>query len=197
MATAKKSVFDTLSEINVSKYVEKKGGLDYISWSYAWTLLKMKYPDSNRTVYESEHSGLNYFSDGQTCYVKVGVTINKQEIVDMLPVMDFRNRSIPVSKVTSMDVNSAIQRSTVKCIAMHGLGLSLYTGEDIPQPTMSAPKEKVLKELKVGDNNWVNILKYMGQNKDKSLEEISQMVESRYKVTAPVKKALQTESEKA
>ena len=105
-----KSVFETLAAINVYDYIDKRGGLSYVSWANAWMLLKREFPTATRTIYEHDHTGMNYFSDGRTCYVKVGVTINKQEIIDMLPVMDFRNKSISVDSVTSMDVNKAIQR---------------------------------------------------------------------------------------
>ena len=91
-------------------------------------MLKKAYPNAQRKVYESDHTGLNFFTDGKTCYVKVGIVVNDIEHIDYLPVMDFRNKSITVDKVTSTDVNKAIQRATAKAIAMHGLGLSLWTG---------------------------------------------------------------------
>lgn len=126
-----KSVFKTLSSINVKDKIERKGNLDYISWANAWAMLKLQYPDAQRKVYEHDATGFNYFNDGRTAYVKVGITVEGMEHIDYLPIMDHRNNAIPVEKITATDVNKSIQRSTAKAIAMHGLGLSLWTGEDI------------------------------------------------------------------
>ena len=131
MATAKKkSVFETLSVVDVTPYIEKKGGLDYLSWATAWSLLKGIYPNSTRKIYEHDHTGLNFFTDGQTAYVKVGITVEGEEHIDMLPVMDYRNKSISVDKMSSFDVNKTIQRATAKAIGMHGIGITLWKGED-------------------------------------------------------------------
>ena len=132
MAQKKASVFESLNSINVNEKTEKKGNLTYLSWAWAWAEVKKLYPDIQRTVYESEN-GINYFTDGKSCWVKVGVTINGLEHIDYLPVMDFRNNSILLEKVTSFDVNKAIQRSTTKALALHGLGLYIYAGEDLPE----------------------------------------------------------------
>lgn len=133
MAEKEKSVFEVLSSIDVSDKVERKGNLSYVSWATAWAELKKAYPDANSTIYEREtdHGPVNYFTDGKTCWVKTGVTVNGIEHIEMLYVMDFRNNSIPLDKVTSKDVNTAIQRSITKAIARHGLGISVYQGEDI------------------------------------------------------------------
>ena len=116
------SVFETLSFINVNDKKSKKNNLDYLSWAFAWAEVKKVYPEANSKVYENEH-GLNYHTDGRTAWVKVGMTIEGIEHIEYLPVMDYRNQSIPVEKLTSMDVNKAIQRGLVKAIARHGLGL--------------------------------------------------------------------------
>lgn len=126
-----KSVFLTLNEINVNDKTEMKGKLTYLSWAWAWGEVKKKYPDAAYTVYENK-DGWNYFTDGRTCWVKTGVTINGQEHIEYLPVMDNLNRSIPADKVTSFDVNKTIQRSITKACARHGLGLYIYAGEDLP-----------------------------------------------------------------
>ena len=126
------TIYTTLVNEEVNHLTEKKGKFTYLSWAYAWAKVKSLYPESNRTVYESEHTGLNYFTDGNTAYVKVGVTIEGLEHIDYLPIMDFKNNSIKVENVTSFNVNKTIQRSMVKAIAMHGLGLSLWAGEDMP-----------------------------------------------------------------
>lgn len=126
------SVFETLNNINVNDKTEKKNGLTYLSWAWAWGEVKKVYPEANYIVYENEH-GWNYFTDGKTCWVKTGVIIEGIEHIEYLPVMDFRNKSIPLENVTSFDVNKAIQRSLTKALARHGLGLYIYAGEDLPE----------------------------------------------------------------
>lgn len=139
----KQSVFETLFKINVNDKVEKKGNLSYLSWAWAWGEVKKAFPDATYTVYEREtpHGPVFYFTDGRTCWVKTGVTINGLEHIEMLPVMDFSNRSIPLERLTSTDVNKAIQRSLTKAAARHGLGLYIYAGEDLPEEEAAAVKE--------------------------------------------------------
>ena len=126
------SVFAVLNAINVNEHTEKKNGLTYLSWAWAWQEVKKHYPDATYTIYENR-DGMNYHTDGRTCWVKTGVTINGIEHIEYLPVMDYRNASIPFDKVTSFDVNKAIQRSLTKAVARHGLGLYIYAGEDLPE----------------------------------------------------------------
>lgn len=127
--------FAVLNAINVNDKAEKKNGLTYLSWAWAWAEVKKAFPDATYTVYErnTEFGPVNYFTDGRTCWVKTGVTINAIEHIEELPVMDFKNRSIPLESVNSMDVNKAIQRSLTKACARHGLGLYIYAGEDLPE----------------------------------------------------------------
>ena len=126
------SAFATLNSIDCSAHIEHKNGLSYLSWAWAWAEVKKAYPDATYRVYERE-DGCIYWTDGRTCWVKTGVTVDGIEHIEYLPVMDFRNASIPVEKVTSMDVNKAIQRSLTKACARHGLGLYIYAGEDLPE----------------------------------------------------------------
>lgn len=124
--------FVELNNINVQDKIEKKNGLSYLSWAWAWGELKKRHPDATYTIYENA-DGWNYHTDGNTCWVKTGVTINGIECIEYLPVMDFKNKSIPLGNVTSFDVNKAIQRSLTKAVARHGLGLYVYAGEDLPE----------------------------------------------------------------
>ncbi|MBO5837298.1 MAG: DUF1071 domain-containing protein [Oscillospiraceae bacterium] len=124
--------FCTLNSINVNDKTEKKGGLTYLSWALAWGEVKKLFPDATYTIYEASN-GWNYHTDGRTCWVKTGVTVNGIEHIEYLPVMDNRNNSISAEKVTSFDVNKAIQRSLTKAVARHGLGLYIYAGEDLPE----------------------------------------------------------------
>lgn len=128
----KTSVYATLNSINVNDNVEQKNGLTYLSWAWAWAKVKEHFPDSIYTIYENAN-GWFYHTDGNTAWVKTGVTINGIEHIEYLPVMDNRNRSIPVASLTSFDVNKAIQRSLTKACARHGLGLYIYAGEDLPE----------------------------------------------------------------
>ena len=161
-------VFSVLNEINVNDHTEKKNGLTYLSWAWAWADVKKKFPAASYTIYENA-SGWNYHTDGKTCWVKTGVTIEGLEHIEYLPVMDYRNASITLEKVTSYDVNKSIQRSLTKACARHGLGLYIYAGEDLPesdqpqQPAMATrfppPAEwiacsdcdRVIKDCKIGD----------------------------------------------
>ena len=127
----KESVFEVLNAINCNEHIEKKNGLSYLSWAWAWSICKKHYPNAFYTIYEREN-GIPYFTDGKTCWVKTGVTVEGQEHIEFLPIMDYRNVSIPLEKVTSMDMNKAIQRSLTKALARHGLGLYIYAGEDLP-----------------------------------------------------------------
>ena len=131
---ADKNYFIELYEEDVSAYVEKKNGLNYVSWAYAWKGIKEKHPQATYTIYENP-DGWNYFTDGRTCWVKTGVTIDGLEHIEYLPVMDYRNKSIPLERVTSFDVNTAIQRSLTKACGRHGYGLKVYAGEDVEAAT--------------------------------------------------------------
>ena len=145
----KKSVFQTLFEINVNKQIEKKNGLNYLSWAYAWGEVKKIYPSATYKVYETEN-GCIYHTDGRTCWVKTGVIIEGLEHIEYLPVMDYKNKSILLENITSFDVNKAIQRSLTKALARHGLGLYIYAGEDLPEAEIEkiTPREaKILKSI--------------------------------------------------
>ena len=128
--------FETLAAINCNDKTEKKNGLTYLSWAWAWDQFKRLFPDSYYTIYEGQ-GGCLYHTDGHTCWVKTGVTLVdgdfSLEHIEYLPVMDFKNRSIPLEQITSFDANKAIQRSLTKAVARHGLGLYIYAGEDLPE----------------------------------------------------------------
>ena len=187
-----KSVYENLSSINIKDKIETKGKMDYLSWANAWQLLKQNYPEATRVVYEDPQTGWNYFTDGRSAWVKVGIKVNDLEHIDYLPIMDFRNNAVPIDRVTATDVNKTIQRSTAKAIAMHGLGLSLWTGEDVPE-LVTAKKdttEQSLIELKINDENWVKVMKYVADNKSLGLSKIVEQLERKYKVTSTIKKSI-------
>jgi len=191
------SVFQTLSTISVKDKIERKGNLDYLSWANAWATLKQHYPNAQRKVYEHDHSGFNYFTDGRSAWVKVGIIVDELEHIDYLPVMDFRNNAISIDKITATDVNKTIQRSTAKAIAMHGLGLSLWTGEDVPELVAALEKSEATADdskeiLKKGTDNWEKVVKYVQANKTLGLEKIGLQLNRKYTISPALKKELAT-----
>ena len=184
------NVYKNLSAISVADKVEKKGAYPYLFWAWAWHYVKQEYPTANRIVYENE-MGMPYFTDGKFANVKVGIVINDIEHIDYLPVLDNANRSIPLTKMTSFDVNNAIQRATAKAIAMHGLGLSLWIGEDTGR--LNEAKDKpVQKEqtFELTTDKWDKVLMYVAKNKDKGLDYIVAQLSTKYKVTPAIKTKL-------
>lgn len=156
----KKSVFETLSAVDVSNHVEvismRKGpALKYVSWAWAWNMVKSIYPSANRVIEEfpefrfNEKTGawyatgqmLDYRITPEGCEVKVTVTIENEKYSERLYVMDMRNQ--PVAKPNIAQINKAQQRCLVKALAMAGLGLNLYAGEDLPMADINeADKEQ-------------------------------------------------------
>ena len=157
--------FKQLNSINVNDKIKSKMNLNYLSWSYAWGELLNNYPDAFMTVYtrsvetvetiiqEDKENGVTktttakstqdipYFSDGRSCFVKVGVTVGGVEYIEYYPIMGLKNDAIRASSVTMTDVNKALQRAFVKACARHGLGLYIYAGEDLPEAEKAAPVE--------------------------------------------------------
>ena len=141
--------FVILNNVNVNEHTEKKGKLTYLSWAWAWQEVKKRFPDAVYTIYE-DANGMFYHTDGRTCWVKTGVTINGIEHIEYLPVMDYQNKSIPLEEVKSFNVNTAIQRSLTKACARHGLGLYIYAGEDLPEAEQQEePKLDEAKQKKI------------------------------------------------
>jgi hypothetical protein len=158
----KKNSFEILNDINLVAKTKAKMGLSYLSWAYAWGELLKNFPDAFMTVYtdnydweetvtkteadgttttfkKTGHREIPYFNDGRSAYVKVGVTIDDKEYVEIYPIMDNHNKSLDINLVRSTDYNKAIQRAFVKACARHGLGLYIYAGEDIPESEKYAP----------------------------------------------------------
>jgi len=165
----KKSVFETLSAINVNEHKENKGKMTFLSWAWAWNEVKKLYPEMTTTVYENAE-GLNYHHDGKTAWVKTGVTIEGQEYIEYLPIMDFHNASIPIERLSSTDVNKGIQRGLTKAIARHGLGFYIYAGEDLPEAEVEAANAAEIAKAvqETSDQNLVN--QYI-QKLDKALSD--------------------------
>lgn len=169
--TKGKSVFDTLNAINVNEHIEKKETgetnpdgskkmLSYLSWVWAWGQVKEHYPDAS---YEVRHWGDNpYLNDDQLgIMVETSVTINDETISMWLPVMDGKNKAMKataysyktkygekrVEAATMFDINKAIMRCLAKNIAMFGLGLYIYAGEDLPQEEAAQAKSEMQSKI--------------------------------------------------
>lgn len=148
--------FKQLYDVDVNNKKKQKSGLNYISWAVAWAEIKKMFPDATYKIYEhtikiSEVVGEKtierdverpWFDDGNTGWVKTGVTINGIEHIEDLPILDFKNKSIPAGNITSADANKSIQRSLTKACARHGLGLYIYEGEDLPEESKELEKLK-------------------------------------------------------
>lgn len=139
--------FQQLYSLDVNKYVEQKNGLNYLSWAYAWAEFKKHYPDATYIVMKDEN-GKPYFGDPDIGYmVYTSVTAGGLTYEMWLPVMDNNNKSLKahsykfatrsgdrtVEAMTMFDVNKAVMRCLVKNLAMFGLGLYIYAGEDLPE----------------------------------------------------------------
>lgn len=144
------NVFETLNNSNVNGHTEEKNGLTYLSWAWAWAEVKKAYPDANYTI--EKFNGLPYVYDENTGYmVYTTVTIEGITHEMWLPVMDGANKAMKseqytykvkrygkeetktVAAATMFDVNKTIMRCLVKNLAMFGLGLYIYAGEDLPE----------------------------------------------------------------
>lgn len=139
--------FKKLCDININDKKKTKNGLNYLSWATCWSEVKKMFPDATFKIYEQSiylketSDGIEkervvdrpWFDDGRTGWVKTGVIINGIEHIEELPIMDFKNKSIPAANITSTDANKSIQRSLTKACARHGLGLYIYEGEDLPE----------------------------------------------------------------
>ena len=123
--TNKKSVWATLSAIDCSDHIEKKGQLSYLSWAWAWQALNERYPESTFEYFDPT------FLENGTVEVSVAVTVEGKTHTMWLPVMDNRNKSI--ANPTTRDISDSRIRCLVKAIAMHGLGLYIYAGEALPE----------------------------------------------------------------
>lgn len=174
------SMFEKLNAINVNDKTEQKNGLTYLSWAWAWQEIKKVDPKANYTIYENA-DGMFYHTDGMTAWVKTGVTVDGIEHIEYLPVMDYRNKSIPVGNITSFDVNKAIQRSLTKACARHGLGLYIYAGEDLPEaerPVFNNDTDKqaeIKRLIQITNTDTVVYLLAMSRHFKKEFKSVDDM----------------------
>ncbi len=140
----KKSVFQTLREIDLTEKHKEKNKLTYLPWANAWAAVKTVYPDA---TWHPVHFGDNLYStDGKTCRVETEVTIDGLTQGETLAVMDYRNAAIPFEKVTATDVDKSIRRCLTKNLALFGLDLNLWVGEEISDEVKELREEEEAKE---------------------------------------------------
>lgn len=212
-----KSIFETLNSINVNDKVEKKKELTYLSWAWAWAEVKKAYPNASYNVMFDPTTQKPYFYDESLGYmVMTSVTIDGQTLEMWLPVMDGANQAMKnesyeyttrygvktVEAATMFDINKTLMRCLTKNLAMFGLGLYIYAGEDLPEVTetkvVAKPKKEAAKkevntiELKVGDENWPNVEKYVLANKAKDITYICNQLSRKYTYSPEVVEKLKS-----
>lgn len=152
-----KTIFQTLSEIDISPKIKQKNKMDYLPWSSAWDFVKNKYPTATYNIVKTEN-GCIYHNDGRTCWVETSMTIDGETQTEILPVLNFRNEAIGYDKVTTSDVNKSIKRCLVKNLALFGLGLSLWNGEELSD-NAKRKKDEDEKPLRDVQTKLVELLK--------------------------------------
>jgi hypothetical protein len=205
----KKTVFERLSAINVNEHVEKKDNLTYLSWAWAWSETKRACPDATYKIGETTYDD----ALGFMCHTTV--TIEGETLEMWLPVMDGKNKSMKktaysystrfgdkqVDAATTFDINKTIMRCLVKNLAMFGLGIYIYAGEDLPEGESTttkaeAPKKTApavgdaLPDLKKGTANWDAVVKYVTANKSLGIEKIGSQITRKYKISPALKKEI-------
>ena len=156
--TETETAWSVLSKIDVSEHVEKKNNLTYLSWAWAWGMLKDKYPLATfeKHWFAHECGRLPYAIDpaGNT-FVSVTVTIedidgNKEAMTEVMPVLNHANK--PVKNPDAFQVNTSLQRALAKAIGLHGLGAYIYQGEDLPPEEKGEKGEEDIPSLDEADN---------------------------------------------
>lgn len=182
--------FEELNSLNVNEYTEEREGLTYLTWSYAIQEVLKKYPSMDYKIKKFGEQQLPYVYDKETGYmVFTEVTLEGITREMWLPVMDSKNKAMKsepytyetkkgektVEPATMFDINKTIMRCLVKNLAMFGLGLYIYSGEDLPEVEAKAKvtEEQIekIKEL-VSEESIPNMLTYY------KIDKIEDMLET-------------------
>ena len=153
MATKKTTnYFTELDQVDVTKHIEKNGKFSYLSWAYAVRELKKRHPSATWTVHEYGEHSVPFVATECGYFVKVTVTVDGVDATQVHPVLDHQNK--PITAPNSFQINTSIQRCLAKAIALHGLGIHLFAGEDLPpSPPLDAKQvSQLLDILKDNDN---------------------------------------------
>jgi hypothetical protein len=202
-----KTTFEKLSAINVNDRVEKKNGLTYLSWAWAWSEVKKACPDATYKIKETDYDE----QLGFMCHTEV--SIDGETLEMWLPVMDGANKSMKkeaytyttrygeksVDAATSFDINKTLMRCLVKNLAMFGLGIYIFAGEDLPESEAAAPAASkpvfppVLPDLiplAVDDANWTKVLNYVVSNKEMGTAMLLRALSAKYEISTAAKAAI-------
>ena len=187
MSKTTQSTFMKLFKTDVSKYQKKKGNFTYLSWADAWALLKKECPGARYGVTKAEN-GSPFLVTECGYFVDVWVEVDGVSLSQIHPVLDHRNQ--PIEQPNSFDINTSIQRALAKTIALHGLGLYIFAGEDLPEPDALTSKEednlydyaKPLGKDMVNDlKNKVSKMGINANNYEACLEKINKMIQDKTK----------------
>ena len=185
MSNTKQSTFMKLFKTDVSKYQKKKGQFTYLSWADAWAFLKKECPDARMGVTKAEN-GEPFHKTECGYFVEVWVEVDGISLSEILPVLDHRND--PIEQPNNFHINTTKQRAFAKAIALHGLGLYIYAGEDLPEPdALSSVEETELYKLAkpLGDKlvsdlkAKVSKMEINAHNYDACLEKINNMTQDK------------------
>lgn len=148
--------FAALNQVNCAEHVEKKNGFSYLSWPFAIAELRKRHPTATWEVVRFD--GKPYLQTECGFFVEVAVTVEGVRLSQIHPVLDHRNKPIP--QPDTFQINTSIQRCLVKAIALHGLGLFIYAGEDLPEESMPKSSKPVTKA--VFDEMAPEVQKWLG-----------------------------------
>ena len=189
MAVKKReNTFEKLNSVDVSKFTEKKGQFNYLSWAHAVRELLKACPDATWEVHlfdNSDGTKQPYMKNGTGAYVQVSVDVEGVIRTQIHPVLDHKNS--PIDSPNSFQINTSIQRCLAKAIALHGLGLYIFAGEDLPEADpintkqaeeINALADKIKDEdLRNGVYQAVNQNKIDSSNFDKCIEQCNKIIE--------------------
>jgi hypothetical protein len=182
--------YTELSKIDVSEHMEKKGKFSYLSWAWAVDQLRKVHPDATWEVIR--FNGMPFMKTECGYFVEVAVTVNGITLSQIHPVLNNQNK--PIAQPNAFEINTSIQRGLVKAIALHGLGLYIYAGEDLPTDTNITPEQVgtlKIKALEFGELRGKNDADVYGALK---IQDVTKLTESQ---ANEVIKKLETWIEKA
>ena len=185
MSKTTQNTFMKLYKTDVSKYIEKKGQFNYLSWANAVAELKKACPTARWGVTKAE-DGSPFFVTQCGYFVDVWVEVDGISLSQIHPVLDNRNKS--VEQPNAFQINTSLQRALAKCIALHGLGLYIFAGEDLPEPNALTPAEEdnLYDLAKPLGKKFVDDLKYKAgkmelhaNNYEAVIEKIQKMIKEK------------------
>ncbi|MEK4913441.1 Sak single strand annealing protein [Bacillus sp. FSL E2-8887] len=173
--------FNKMFKINVNDVVEKKQNLTYLSWAWAWAETKKIDQFAVQKIHWFPYEGdsnimVPYLKTPNGFFVQVSVTIHGHTETEMLPVLDHKNK--PIANPNAFELNKNQKRCLVKAIALHGLGLYIYAGEDLPEDTEGGKKSLPERSNRGSNNDNTDKLSKMVFAKRKALEKKHEKTEA-------------------